>query len=67
MYTESILEQTSQPDDTNHDANVCEIDYLLARWEKHTFLLKWSDGTIWWVPRRDILDKRMLREFEAAY
>ena len=65
--TESILGQPSQPDDPNHDPDVYEAECLLARWRKHTFLVKWSDGTTTWEPRMNILDKRMLDGFEAAY
>lgn len=38
-----------------------------ARWKKGVYFLRWSDGTTGWEPRRNIFDKQMLHDFEAAY
>jgi len=51
--------------------NIYRIDDLLARWRKHTFLVKWSDApgvtTTTWEPRKHIIDKGMLSIFEASW
>lgn len=60
-------EKTSQPEGTVLDSDIYEVDCLLARWGRSSFLLKWADGTISWVERKDILDKQMIRDFEKAY
>ncbi|KJZ71100.1 hypothetical protein HIM_09519 [Hirsutella minnesotensis 3608] len=60
-------EEPIQRDGTDDDSDVYTAECILARWGKHTFFLRWSDGTTGWEPRRNILDKQMLREFEARY
>jgi hypothetical protein len=44
------------------------IDCILKRWKKNLFLIRWlDDGFCWWIPRANILDEGMLRNFEANY
>ncbi|KIE00690.1 hypothetical protein MAJ_03465, partial [Metarhizium majus ARSEF 297] len=43
------------------------MDCLLARWRRHTFLVKWSDATTTWEPRKHIIDQGMLNGFEASW
>jgi hypothetical protein len=56
-----------EPDATAAGAGVHPVARILARWRKNVFLLQWADGSRWWVSRADILDKQMLRNFEAGY
>ncbi|KAF7524785.1 hypothetical protein G7054_g11302 [Neopestalotiopsis clavispora] len=44
-----------------------EVDEIMERWGKNTFLLRWKfDGTYWWVPRKNI-DPGIVEEFESRY
>ncbi|KID61767.1 uncharacterized protein G6M90_00g113560 [Metarhizium brunneum] len=43
------------------------MDCLLARWRRHTFLVKWADATTTWEPRKHIIDEGMLNTFEASW
>ncbi|KID82003.1 Chromo domain-like protein [Metarhizium guizhouense ARSEF 977] len=43
------------------------MDCLLARWRRHTFLVKWADATTTWEPRKHIIDQGMLNSFEASW
>ncbi|KAF5131358.1 hypothetical protein E5D57_007713 [Metarhizium anisopliae] len=47
--------------------DVYRVDCLLARWRRHTFLVKWSDATTTWEPRKHIMDEGMLNSFEASW
>lgn len=41
------------------------MDCPLARWRQHNFLVKWSDATTTWEPRKHIIDKQELSKLEA--
>ncbi|KAF5136459.1 hypothetical protein E5D57_000221 [Metarhizium anisopliae] len=47
--------------------DVYRVDCLLARWRRHTFLVKWTDATTTWEPRKHIMDQGMLNNFEASW
>ncbi|KND89204.1 hypothetical protein TOPH_06225 [Tolypocladium ophioglossoides CBS 100239] len=48
-------------------AGVYLVERILARWEKHTFLIKWAGySATTWEPRKHV-KKKMLREFERAF
>ncbi|KAK7972355.1 hypothetical protein PG988_006489 [Apiospora saccharicola] len=54
--------------DGSQDPPSYKIDCILERWKKNTFLIQWeADRSYWWVPRKDILDEEMVREFETSY
>lgn len=67
VSVEDTLEEPIQRDDTDGNANVYQVDCLLARWGKRAFFLRWSNGTTRWEPKKKILDKQMLDEFEASH
>ncbi|OAQ60940.1 protein-tyrosine phosphatase [Pochonia chlamydosporia 170] len=65
--TENEGEQSIQAAYPSVCPDIYRMDCLLARWRQHTFLVKWSDATTTWEPRKHILDKRMLDSFEASW
>lgn len=67
VSVEGSLEEPIQRDSAIGYADVYQVECLLARWGKNTFFLRWCDGTTGWEPKRNILDKQMLDEFEARY
>lgn len=61
------LKPASLPDGAAIRPDIYQVECILARWGKNTFLLKWSDGTTGWEPRRHVLDRQMIRDFEEGY
>ncbi|PHH86043.1 hypothetical protein CDD83_10835 [Cordyceps sp. RAO-2017] len=61
-----VFMEGSSEDPSRQVTDVYQMDCLLARW-RHIFFLRWSDGTTGWEPKRNILDRQMLEEFEAGY
>jgi hypothetical protein len=52
----------------DNDADIYQVECLLARWGKNSFFLRWEvDGSNGWEPRKNILDKKLLRNFESNY
>ena len=64
-FTNGSIEQLC-PDQAG-DAGIYTVKRMFARSMKGFYFLQWSDDTTGWEPKRNILDKRMLREFEATY
>lgn len=57
----------ASPSDSDDNADIYQME-LLARWGKNIFFLRWDiDGSTGWEPRKNILDKEMLRNFESNY
>lgn len=46
---------------------IYQIECILERWGKNLIFLQWSDGTAGWEPRRNVLDKHLLGDFEEKY
>ncbi|OAQ58009.1 chromo (CHRromatin organization MOdifier) domain-containing protein [Pochonia chlamydosporia 170] len=67
----NVRQKTGLKQHAETEAGVCGVDCLLARWRKHIFLVKWYDDSnaiiTTWEPRKNILDKRMLADFEAKW
>ncbi|KAG9249962.1 uncharacterized protein F5Z01DRAFT_433426 [Emericellopsis atlantica] len=49
------------------DVGIYSVKRMLARWKRGFYFLQWSDDTTGWEPKRNILDKEMLRDFEKTY
>jgi hypothetical protein len=52
---------------TSGENNIFAVARLLARWKTGTYFLEWADGTTSWEPKRNILDRRMIDDFETTY
>lgn len=48
-------------------SNIYAVKRLLARWKTGTYLLEWADGSTSWEPRKNLINKQMIRDFEATY
>jgi hypothetical protein len=51
---------------TQDEPDVYTMKRIMAR-KNGRYFLEWSDGTTGWEPKKHILDKDMLHEFEARY
>ena len=67
QHTENIAQQSIQAAYPSVCPDIYRMDCLLARWRRHTFLVKWSDATTTWEPRGHIIDKELLDRFEASW
>ncbi|KHO11516.1 protein-tyrosine phosphatase [Metarhizium robertsii ARSEF 23] len=67
QHTENIAQQSLQAAYPSIYPDIYRMDRLLARWRRHTFLVKWSDATTTWESRKHIIDKRLLDRFEASW
>lgn len=63
---QDVQTHQASPNDAG-DSDIYKAE-LLARWGKNMFFLRWDiDGSTGWEPRRNILDKKMLHNFESNY
>ena len=67
QHTETVAQQSIQAAYPSVCPDIYRMDSLLARWRQHSFLVKWSDATMTWEPRKHIIDKEELRRFEASW
>ncbi|QLI66495.1 uncharacterized protein G6M90_00g030600 [Metarhizium brunneum] len=67
QHAENIAQQSIQAAYPSVCPDIYRMDCLLARWRRHTFLVKWSDATTTWEPRGHIIDKGLLNRFEASW
>jgi hypothetical protein len=54
-------------DDRDGENDIHIVAKLLVRWKTGTYLLEWADGSTTWEPKRNILDRQMIDNFEATY
>ncbi|OAQ58054.1 chromo (CHRromatin organization MOdifier) domain-containing protein [Pochonia chlamydosporia 170] len=63
---QDVLTHQASPNESD-DTDIYKAE-LLARRGKNIFFLRWDiDGSTGWEPRRNILDKKMLQNFESTY
>ena len=60
-------ERTDSDNNTGGGNDVYIVAKLLARWKTGTYLLEWADGSRTWEPKRNLLDRQMIDDFEATY
>ncbi|KAL7940135.1 hypothetical protein V8C42DRAFT_349727 [Trichoderma barbatum] len=63
--------------DSDHESSsgsaldeVYAIDRILAKWKnrrKILYFVQWSEGGTTWLPAEDVLDEKMIKNFEISY
>ncbi|RYP01717.1 hypothetical protein DL764_006110 [Monosporascus ibericus] len=68
LHHQDSPKQRHNDDDVDDGDRGHSVDRILERWKQDQFLLRWADdGSCWWVPRENILDKELVQKFEAEY
>ena len=58
--------ETPGPGNADEDSDIYTVKRLLARWRTWYFVA-WEDGSHSWQPKRNMLNQKMVDDFEATY